>query len=444
MKKKALTAAVLTTALLSACASPAAREASPAADGTAQPASAQESVGTMADQGEDQETAVAETTGEALKDGDTEKASGELTGKGQGFGGTITAYVTVVDGAITEVTLEGPDETPGIGGAALEELEGQFVSAKGTDIDGVSGATVTSQGAVAAVLNALDPEANPFEEPETAGESAAEIEPVVFPDDKKIVSATTYGIYTKSAASFQDAVLKTTLYWNQTDDQVYDIRFLQAMLPWDDNGASGGWANITNKNVVGELGEAVISFTGDEHGSQVECAYAQYIQIGDILWTGELGSDPACEQAVVYRAEIGGETVRLNDYVATEDGGAWYHEAALEDVYILKTPETAEAGSDNIAQVYRITYKETNGHGEGYWMSDLKFSGNMQAIKDFVTDNGFGYDYYKDGGITQNEDKYWQTPDDVSGATLDEVPTYLDTLKLLYERIQSGEYTEEN
>ena len=77
-------------------------------------------------------------------------------------------------------------------------------------------------------------------------------------------------------------------------------------------------------------------------------------------------------------------------------------------------------------------------------MSDLKFSGNMGAIKDFVTENGFGYDYYRDGGITQNQDKYWQTPDAISGATLDETPTYLDILKLLYERIQSGEYTEEN
>lgn len=68
----------------------------------------------------------------------------------------------------------------------------------------------------------------------------------------------------------------------------------------------------------------------------------------------------------------------------------------------------------------------------------------MQAIKDFVAENGFGYDYYKDGGITQNEDRYWQTVDGVSGATLDETPTYLDILKTLYERIQSGEYVEEN
>lgn len=423
MKKQTLGAAILMTAFVCACSSPAANDTATTTSET---------------------TAAQETTKEETTADTSEGTKEERTGKGQGFGGTITAHVTTSEGTITQVVLEAPDETPGIGGAALEELAQQFAAAGTPDIDGVSGATVTSKGAVAAVLNALDPEANPYEEPKETESTVTEIEPVTFPDDKKIVSATTYGIYTKSETSPQDAVIKATLYWNQTDNEVYDIRFLQAMLPWDDNGALGGWANITDEAVIKDLKDAVISFTGNEHGNPVECNYAQYLQIGDILWTGELGSDPACEQAVVYTAEIDGKSLRLNDYVATEEGGAWYHKAALEDVYILKTPEKAQKDSENIALTYQITYKETNGHGEGYWMSDLKFSGNMEAIKDFVTDNGFNYDYYKDGGITQNEDKYWQTPDAISGATLDEVPTYLDILKLLYERIEDGEYTEEN
>lgn len=431
MMKKSILAAAMMTAIISGCSSQADVETA----GTEAETTAVQETST--------ETAQEETAREAAEER-PEGAGEELTGKAQGFGGTITAYVTVADGKVTGVVLEGPDETPGIGGAALEELAEQFVQAGGADIDGVSGATVTSQGAMAAVRDALDPEANPYEEPEETEAAVYEIQPVEFPDDKKIVSATTYGIYTKDQASLQDAVIKATLYWNQTDDEVYDIRFLQAMLPWDDNGAMGGWANMTDETVIEALGDAVISFTGNEHGSQVECDYARYLQIGDIVWTGELGSDPACEQAVVYTAEIDGKTVRLNDYVAAEEGGEWYHEAALEDVYILKTPEKSQADSENVASVYQITYKETNGHGEAYWMSDLKFSGNMGAIKDFVTENGFGYDYYRDGGITQNQDKYWQTPDAISGATLDETPTYLDILKLLYERIQSGEYTEEN
>lgn len=75
--------------------------------------------------------------------------------------------------------------------------------------------------------------------------------------------------------------------------EIYDIRFLQAMLPWDDNGANGGWAIMTAESVVEALGDAVITFAGDVHGSAVDCVYARYLQIGDIMvWTGELGSNP--------------------------------------------------------------------------------------------------------------------------------------------------------
>ena len=66
-------------------------------------------------------------------------AAGEtLTGQGQGFGGVITATVTMEGDAITGVTFDGPDETPEIGGAAFETLAEQIVAANGVEIDGVS------------------------------------------------------------------------------------------------------------------------------------------------------------------------------------------------------------------------------------------------------------------------------------------------------------------
>ena len=45
-----------------------------------------------------------------------------LTGTAEGFGGDVTVTLTVEDGAITACTITGDDETPDIGGAALEEL----------------------------------------------------------------------------------------------------------------------------------------------------------------------------------------------------------------------------------------------------------------------------------------------------------------------------------
>ena len=264
--------------------------------------------------------------------------------------------------------------------------------------------------------------------------------PEEFPDDAKIVSATMYSVYTKKPDSFQDAVMKVTLYWDMTNDEVYDIRFLQPMLPWDDNGAALGWACMTDKEPYEALAaaDALVEVT-----EGVE--FAKYLQIGGIVWTGEVGVHPAADPAVDYTAEIDGETVTLNEYVRSQEGGEWYVKAAEEPVYILTSADAAEdAEAENVASVYQITYKENNGHGVFFWLSDILFPGNMDAIKEFVKENGFGYDYYADGGITKNEDGFWQTPDAVSGATLDETPTYLDVLKTLYEEIQAGNYVEEN
>ena len=370
-----------------------------------------------------------------------------LTGRGQGFGGVITATLTVEDGVITAASFDGPGETAEIGGAALEQLAEQVVAVNGAEIDGVSGATYTSDGCRAAVRNALDPEANPFEAESGGqdGETASYptgAEPVEIPGDRRIVSATTYGIYTKDVTSAQDCVIKATLYWDMDNNQAYAVQFYEPMLPWDDNGAAGGWGNMTDTAVISALGEdGLITFTAGE----TECNFARYIQIGDVVWTGELGSDPACEVAVVYSADIDGQTVKMNDYVATEEGGKWYVDASAEPVYILKSAQSVTGAADeNVVMTYQITAKETNGHGTDFWPSPITFPGNMQAIKDFVLENGFDYDYYADGGMSQNDEGYWQTPDAVSGATLAETPTYLDMLKTLYERIQSGDYVEEN
>lgn len=286
--------------------------------------------------------------------------------------------------------------------------------------------------------------------PEPSGEPSGPatedpLAPMTFPDDVKIVSATMYSGYTKKPDSPQDAVLKATLYWDLTNNKVYAIRFVQPMLPWDDNEPNAGWACVNDEELLGALGDALVTFQANVRGTDTDISFAKYLQIGGVVWTGELGRDPAADPAVIYTGEVDGETVVLGEFVRTPEGGEWYVDAALEDVYFLTGPEPAEdASAPNVAKTYQITYKENNGHGVFFWLSDILFPGNMQAIKDFVTENGFGYDYYADGGITKNEDGYWQTADAVSGATLDETPTYLDVLKTLYNEIQAGNYVEEN
>lgn len=71
---------------------------------------------------------------------------GTYEGSAKGFGGQVTVSITVDASAITAVTSEGPDETESIGGAALAELDKQVLEKQAADVDGVAGATVTSDG----------------------------------------------------------------------------------------------------------------------------------------------------------------------------------------------------------------------------------------------------------------------------------------------------------
>ena len=52
----------------------------------------------------------------------------DYTATAKGFGGDVTATLTVEDGAITACTLTGDDETPEIGGATLVDTAGYLAT----------------------------------------------------------------------------------------------------------------------------------------------------------------------------------------------------------------------------------------------------------------------------------------------------------------------------
>ena len=92
---------------------------------------------------------------EASKEETTEAQERELVGSAEGFGGTVTVTLTMKGDDIVKASIEGNDETPDVGGKALPELEKQLVEKDGCDIDGVSGATYTSEGVINAAKDAL-------------------------------------------------------------------------------------------------------------------------------------------------------------------------------------------------------------------------------------------------------------------------------------------------
>lgn len=80
---------------------------------------------------------------------------GTYTASAQGYAGEITVEVTVDESKITELSIDGPDETPTVGGEAIKTLTESIKAAGSDQVDGVSGATVTSDAVKKATGEAL-------------------------------------------------------------------------------------------------------------------------------------------------------------------------------------------------------------------------------------------------------------------------------------------------
>lgn len=80
---------------------------------------------------------------------------GVYSGTGRGFGGDIAVEVTFEGGRLTKVTIVSHNETKGISDPAFNKVPQAMVDEQSIEVDTVSGATMTSEGIIAAVLNAL-------------------------------------------------------------------------------------------------------------------------------------------------------------------------------------------------------------------------------------------------------------------------------------------------
>ena len=80
---------------------------------------------------------------------------GTYTGTGKGISSDVTVTVTVDETSVTDVAVDASGETANIGAAAADELASQLLAAGSSEIDGVSGATITSDAAASAMDAAL-------------------------------------------------------------------------------------------------------------------------------------------------------------------------------------------------------------------------------------------------------------------------------------------------
>lgn len=86
-------------------------------------------------------------------------ADGTYTGTGMGKGGEITVTLTITDGVITVDEIGGAEhETAGVGGKeGIEDgtFKEQIETAQSAEIEGVTGASMTSAGVQEATADAL-------------------------------------------------------------------------------------------------------------------------------------------------------------------------------------------------------------------------------------------------------------------------------------------------
>ena len=80
---------------------------------------------------------------------------GTYVGTGKGMNGKFQVTVTIAGGQVTDIQVGENSETQGIGSNAIEQMPGRIIQAQSVNVDGVAGATVTSDAIKEAVADAL-------------------------------------------------------------------------------------------------------------------------------------------------------------------------------------------------------------------------------------------------------------------------------------------------
>ena len=145
---------------------------------------------------------------------------GEYTASEQGFGGPVAVTVTVDENAVTAISIEGADETPGVGAAAIEGWnDGSLVGITSADeVDAYAGATFTTDAVKAALGKALA---------EASGEAGeAEDAALSFTPGEYTASAQGYNGPVEVKATFsEDALTALEVVSSKETAHVGDVAF---------------------------------------------------------------------------------------------------------------------------------------------------------------------------------------------------------------------------
>lgn len=141
---------------------------------------------------------------------------GEYEASAQGFGGTVSVKVTVDEETVTAAEITGENETPSLGGAAIEQMSAALAGAVNAEVDGVAGATVTSTAVKEALAAALA---------QARGEDVSDA-PVAFTAGTYTGSAKGYNGMVEVAVTFSaDAITAIEVTASAETEHVGDVAF---------------------------------------------------------------------------------------------------------------------------------------------------------------------------------------------------------------------------
>ena len=315
-----------------------------------------------------------------------------FTHSAKGFGGDITVTITVTDGVLTDVAAQGPDETAGVGSQAVEQLSAAILEAGSPEVDGVSGATLSS--------NAL----------KQAARAAMEEAGLLAPSQAQVKMKP--GSYTASANGFylcrpitaevtvdEQSILSISVDTALTGDTPHILQsVLDYMVP----------------RILEHQSLAVDSITGATASSAgVKAAVTQALE--QALTEG--GSDPAALSAFMTVPEkAGGHEVLTTEVLVVGMGGsgsAAALSAAENGLSVLAIDKMAKYGgttslTGEMLSVNPANHKAVNNGGKDYvdkeamraaWLEYTEGDAKEEMVDLFLDNSGEALDWMDERGF---------------------------------------------
>ena len=308
---------------------------------------------------------------------------GVFTGEANGYGGPITAEVTVEGGKITALTLTGAQETKEIGGLALAPLTEAILAAGTVDgVDVCTGATWTSNGVFAAVRSALGIVEETAEAAEAADVSVSGLRQglgvVVTPrlgpgkDDQEVP---VYSFNVVAAYVISDA-----------DGRIADVEtdILEIITPNHDgaeDNAFPGWPGASYNNdadgdgkVDGVLEQTAETFTATLPAFRTKRDLGDLYKMNSGTWTQEMDAFEA-----FFAGKTAGELLSFFER-QTDANGRVIREGSDKEENIAKWNALTEEEKANVDALTGATMSLSDAHGD-ILGALLKAAGQAKALK---------------------------------------------------------------